>query len=276
MSGRDRGDRGALVALAIIVFGAVVVAWLGNPPNQIVENNTQPNSGGNDGQRQAIEQAVYFGIFTTRDTFAQWIAAVAAIGSVGVSIWAVGLVRKSLKETRRATDAALVAYRDTREIGEAQARAYLGCIDAEYRVFKDRVEVWVRIKNHGNSPATNIRLKGHIQTTNFTMLLSGSKGQANFRTQFSDGHAPSMAGGNEGKGFLLWMLGISDSDENDPAVECLIAESTKPNVSCTVTWVDVFMKENVVSFYLTVEHKDLPESAPRQIGKGSLLKPYHT
>lgn len=135
MSGSDRGDRGALVALALVVSAIVIIflfGGFGNPANEVVQSATQPNSPQQNAQDDTV-QAVHWGVLTIRDTLAQWIAAIAAIGSAAVSFWAVRLVRSTLRETRRAAHAAITANRNTLKAinqeqvhADRQQRAYIG------------------------------------------------------------------------------------------------------------------------------------------------------
>lgn len=59
------------------------------------------------------------------DTYAQWIAAFSALFSVGVSVWAVWLVRSTLELNRDATKAAVEANQLSREVFIADQRAWI-------------------------------------------------------------------------------------------------------------------------------------------------------
>lgn len=86
------------------------------------------------------------------DGVAQWVMAITGIVALGVSAWAVWLVRRSLVLTREAVAAAEGAVAVTREMGEAQTRAYL-TVAGGTAVFKGGTEpeVLIRIKNAGNA-----------------------------------------------------------------------------------------------------------------------------
>ena len=69
---------------------------------------------------------------SAKDTLAQWIMAAFGVVATGVSIWAIILLRRTLRESRRATKAALRAAEAagatvdvTRDIGQRQIRAYV-------------------------------------------------------------------------------------------------------------------------------------------------------
>ena len=180
MFGRDRGDRGALVVLAIIVVGAIIVAWLGDPADQIIKNYGQPNSGGNDPSGKAVE-AVYWGIFTTRDTLAQWIAAAAALLSVGVSIWAVKLVRRSLHEAQTATKAAFDANGIASDTAKRELRAYVGVPEVKFGPTSSGVlAIVTTAKNFGQTPASNVVVK---QYARFDTRFAESSGSPQYTTE---------------------------------------------------------------------------------------------
>lgn len=92
---RDSRDRGALAALGMLIVAIVA---------------TQLFARGN---------------LSTIGTLAEWLAVMAAIGSVLVSVWAVRLVAETLRETRRTADAAVASNETNKEIGRDQSRAYL-------------------------------------------------------------------------------------------------------------------------------------------------------
>lgn len=62
--------------------------------------------------------------------------------------------------TRQANKAAQSAVDVTRQIGEAQIRAYLYCRSAKYRYSKDGVVAILDIENAGQSPASNVEIRG--------------------------------------------------------------------------------------------------------------------
>jgi hypothetical protein len=137
----------------------VAISAINKPPNYVInpkpENSRAANEEGQKSPDEGVKQAVYFGVFTPSDTLAQWIAAVAALGSVGVSIWAVRLVSRSLKETRKATSTAITSNRIAREIGEAQARAYIQVrqIAFHFNAKTKVLKISGFVENSGQTPA---------------------------------------------------------------------------------------------------------------------------
>lgn len=164
MSDGNRGDRGALIALGMALAAIVVVslfAGSGDPSNQAAKDVSEQYSGAKDAQSQAV-QTVHWGLFTVRDTLAQWVAALASIGSVAVSVWAVKLVHETLKETRSSVKAAAEANKIARNLGEVQIRPYLSCIDGSANFAKELSRIVFSIKNNGQTPANNILVSACI------------------------------------------------------------------------------------------------------------------
>ncbi len=105
------------------------------------------------------------------DGTAQWLMALAAFASVGVSIWAVALLRGTLKATKdaltkadkataaanRAADAAVAANEGFAEASKRELRAYLK-VDSSNGVVEPDKPAWFEfvIKNYGKTPANNV------------------------------------------------------------------------------------------------------------------------
>lgn len=97
-----------------------------------------------------------YGWVYAEDTLAQWIMAVFAIVATGTSIWAVLLLRNTLVATRDAVRSADDAVTVTRELGEAQTRAYVHVESAELRWGNPKGEhprVTFTAINTGQTPA---------------------------------------------------------------------------------------------------------------------------
>lgn len=144
MSRSDRRERRALVALAIVVAGAVVASFFGfleQAQRQTYQQPTQEHS--ND-----VDDATYNG---WRDTYAQWAMAFLAIGATGIGIWTIFLLQRTIIATRKGN-------KISRDIGEAQARAYVGYLTAgwEREVGSNVLVIAVTMKNYGQTPAHKV------------------------------------------------------------------------------------------------------------------------
>lgn len=98
------------------------------------------------------------------DGVAQWVMAITSILALGVSAWAVWLVRRSLVLTREAVEAAVrsadladKAITVTREVGEAQSRAYINVKEANFDQGQERATLV--IQNFGQTSAYDVIVK---------------------------------------------------------------------------------------------------------------------
>ena len=167
MSDSHRRDRGALVALALSLVAVVLVCLIANQPAyQVVGKQDTPATDYPQDQYGPSE-GHWWPEFAARDTYAQWAMVALTFAATAISIWAVRLVNDTLAETRRAVRAAEDANRVSREIGQAQVRAYL---NIEYSKivppkkpaifpFLDGMNAVVAFRNSGQSPAYDVRLR---------------------------------------------------------------------------------------------------------------------
>lgn len=147
----------------------------------VVEPTTAPthptaeehDTGGADERGDQPEQYFVWG-----DTPAQWFMAASGALALAVSVWAVWLLRKTLIETHRATEAALMAadaadaaVDGTRKMGQRELRAYVNFIRIETITTMDQLredrprkvhgyEFRVTVENAGATPAIDCRIYG--------------------------------------------------------------------------------------------------------------------
>ncbi len=148
--------RYALIALIWSLSALVIAAWLGcencsaiisRPLASAAEQNTD------------VAGVSTLGAFIVQDTLAQWTMAVFSIAATAVSLWAVTLLRETLRATREAVRSADDAVRVARELGQAQIRAYISWAGARLGEGRDSsnkltfVKIAAQIKNTGQSPA---------------------------------------------------------------------------------------------------------------------------
>ena len=104
------------------------------------------------------------------DTAAQWIMAFFAFLGVGLSGWAVVLLKGTLSATRdavteakNATNAAQDSVGITREIGQAQSRGYLTAKEAKFSSDVNHAACQICIENTGQSPAEILEIIGTLK-----------------------------------------------------------------------------------------------------------------
>lgn len=110
MSDSSRQDRGALVALVLILSTVVFLAVLEATTRHyggLEQRGPLPNGAQNPQRAEPPQGGPEFQLFG--DTMAQWLMAIFSIVATGVSWRAVVLVRKTWEETKRTADAAVEA-----------------------------------------------------------------------------------------------------------------------------------------------------------------------
>lgn len=135
MSERNQRDRGALVALrlmlAAIVLAALIGAWTRHEVEQSIEQpytNTQDASDNYSGPAEGH----WWPEVAARDTYAQWAMSILALAATVISLIGIRLLRSTFQETKRTADAAIAAANAAteanvfaRESAERETRAYL-------------------------------------------------------------------------------------------------------------------------------------------------------
>jgi len=93
--------------------------------------------------------------------WAMFATTVVTAALTGIGVVLIGFTLKYTKDTLGEAKAATTAAQDTvtvtREIGEAQTRAYISVFQAGLRIETDVPEVVFRIRNTGNSPAKTVQ-----------------------------------------------------------------------------------------------------------------------
>jgi hypothetical protein len=119
------------------------------------------------------------------DTLAQWVMAFLSFAALGVSAWAVLLVRESLDKTNEAIGAARTANDIARKSAELQNRAWVNVNRTEVVCSPDgNASITVVISNRGQTPASNVRAyigaawAGNASNSYPTIDYHGSRGTA--------------------------------------------------------------------------------------------------
>lgn len=98
------------------------------------------------------------------DKAANWAGPMFWLGIVGAGIGVFTLIAavSAAIFAKSAANATWKTVEVTREIGEAQTRAYLNCTSAKYKLSKESIWAVLEIENIGNSPATEIEIVGDL------------------------------------------------------------------------------------------------------------------
>jgi hypothetical protein len=175
-----------------------------------------------------------------------WATAITAIITFGGLI----LIWRTLHHTRRAADyafdmvneakATTQAARDavavTQKIGEAQVRAYLTCLEANYKITKKNIFCTLKIANKGQSPADRIILKPilKIRSIKFNEFMGG------------DRKCDIISAGSVGKASFDADL----SDLGPEVYKALYNEFKTFAIDCEISWYDVFDKKQIITVWL--------------------------
>lgn len=143
-----------------------------------------------------------------------------------------------VNEARLTTKAAQDAIEVTREIGEAQVRAYLTCTEAKYTISKTSIFCQLVIANKGLSPADRIEIQARLipqkplkgiemcEAEDCEPISAGSVGNASFAGEFSK-------------------LG-------DEVKDSIHSKMQPFAIQCIISWRDVFKKEQEILLWLHV------------------------
>jgi hypothetical protein len=156
--------------------------------------------------------------------------------------------RMSDRSANQAAHAAVAAAEKSvvtaREIGEAQARAYLSCEGATFTVNGSFVSCEIRFRNHGQSPAI------------WTEVVAGTvtpvreddppAGVRFIRSERFTGGGPAIAAQGVGKIFTVFLHG----QMGDGSHEAIWKSGARFSVEGRVSWRDVFDKTQTQGFFL--------------------------
>ncbi|MGC9369003.1 MAG: hypothetical protein ACP5DX_05610 [Paracoccaceae bacterium] len=146
---------GLIIGLLAATIFLVSIAHLEPSGSEQAQAEESQSGGEAAEQKYGKSYLRWSGLVSTEDTLAQWIMAFLSIVAVALSATAVWFVWKTLLATQKMAD-------DTREIGEAQVRAYVRIIGGYVRlepgdpVMTDksiRPIIKIAVKNYGQSPA---------------------------------------------------------------------------------------------------------------------------
>ena len=139
-------------------------------------------------------------------------------------------------EAKAATKAAQDAVEVTRKIGEAQSRAYLTCIGAEYTISKNTIFCNLVIANKGQSPADEIVVKPILKINSIDFREALCK----------DERCEEISAGSSGKASFYGEF--SNLGEN---IKTALFSKQKPfAIRCDISWYDVFNKKQTITIWL--------------------------
>lgn len=296
MRADDRNGYIALVICAVAVFilitGAITGLILGEYAKVHQTNAAYQQNGerDRDAASQEISKACFdadFAVFskcisekvasyykqqaTNQDLQAQqdmafWAAALFMLGIAQVVLSGVGIffIWRSLRLNRDAVTAAVESNTVTREIGEAQVRAYLTCKEGTYTInpFGIGIRIESIILNSGQSPAVQIKVTASL------IVLDNPPKQGKTAVNDLNRFGPKvfsglvLSAGNSKPVNLNWT-----SDEIDEALISAVKFGTSIFlVEANINWSDVFQGTGSASYIMVPEARTGTTAAPQDTG----------
>jgi hypothetical protein len=165
-----------------------------------------------------------------------WVLCVSGLGIVftAVGIW---FVRENLIEMQRQRTISESAIKVSKDIGQAQVRAYLTCVGGRYKIDSFGLVCYTSIANNGQSPPKNIEMKAEI----IVSLDKREKGSVvpdllNIKTKANFGGCQIVPSGQEREG-LLW---FTPDEIGHEGFNAIMNGDTKFTVHMALYWDDVF------------------------------------
>lgn len=178
----------------------------------------------------------------------------ASTASIAFTFVGLGLIWRTLHHTRRTADYAKEAVETSRQIGEAQIRAYLRCRSATYQITEDTVLAILDIENVGQSPAQSVQIKGSVniyavggRPTMPRVLAWAASEKSSVDCQ------PVMSGrAITEKIHFFWPMDFPVEDEPDRELRKHVVDSgNEIGFDLTVHWTDVFEHRHSFTVDLT-------------------------
>ncbi len=140
------------------------------------------------------------------DSYAQWLMAILSVLATGTSIWAVYLLKESLRETRNAVKSADDAVAVTREMGEAQVRPYLSFANATYEITPKFFVIKLQVKNVGQTPAFDLLGKAKLWFTIYQNVEGVTKSEE-IVWPIEEAYSESIVNGESDTVSFIWFNG---------------------------------------------------------------------
>jgi hypothetical protein len=220
--------------------------WFIEPDQYTAPNQpytTDNGQGGEERNQDHFWVDPLYGLIFAEDSAAQWFMAAFAAFATVASVYAVWLLRETLKYTKSTlrqagstTRAAWQTVRETKRIGEAQVRAYVSALGAEFATDHDLFWCKVILKNAGQSPAFDVKMTGDIS---FMRERKGEDGRREFfrvDSKPSEGRAGTIEAGSEGELYMLW-------SHTDMEHFGELSGRRSFTIAGHVSWIDVFDEE---------------------------------
>lgn len=161
-----------------------------------------------------------------------------------VTLW---LTRQANKAATKAAVAAEEAVKVTRELGQAQIRAYLTCASADIILESNWLGCWATIRNSGSSPARDVEIVATISI--YGEQVFGKEEDPliqKLASSFTSSSIPIIAAGDSKVADFLWQR----SEIGNSFFSRIFETPYRYVIDCKMTWSDVFGKKFTMLFLL--------------------------
>jgi hypothetical protein len=155
--------------------------------------------------------------------------------------------RDAVGEAKRAADAANTSIDVTREIGQAQVRAYLTCEGATFSIEDDWMLCQPVIRNYGQSPASNVKIRAVVSSMTKEIPGEGRIPPHSARQDSREfgNECEAIQAGGTGKTLLAWTH--VDLEGQHPHI---LLKNAYFSILGRLSWTDVFNGEYRSEFVL--------------------------
>jgi hypothetical protein len=189
---------------------------------------------------------------------ALWTKLMGGAAIVGIMLSAIGVVL-----IWTTFNAAKEGNAIAREIGIAETRAYLTTSGGSYRIEPDMIFLQPMLKNTGKSPAKRITIKSQIRLILASRTKDNQGGQ--WESVEFNGVCDDIAGGDETLGYAY----LSSKDISAERVQ-KIHSTGRAYLEGTVSWFDVFSKQQSISFALVCKNASYVDVEGQRVLYGKL------
>ena len=194
--------------------------------------------------------------------YAQWVMAIFTVviaGLTGVALCYIkktaDFTNKTLAEASKTAEAAKETVTVTREMSQAQTRAYLSCIGARCWLADRHLFVECTVKNYGQSPAMNVVSKLNFDYDAVDNPQSPDSAVSKKSLDVIGGDYLIPSGAEVPIRYLITKDLVGSDDLN--AIKEIIDDSRLHFFTAEMSWIDVFDKKCVLNFNIFNDGDDL-------------------
>lgn len=255
-------------------------------PGELEKNNTPPTDEGCEkgrddrssdlcAQWKAADAASASVVWSERSFYLGVVGAFFGLLTLAAAVAAAMFARKAALEAERGSDAAAASVASTRELGEAQIRAYLFLKGARYECSRDSITITLEIGNSGQSPANGVRLVSQLFIQEIGGMPSHPRVLSWVRSDETSDEAQPVNSNStiEEKIYFAWGFNIPDEteDRSKTHLKHVFRDGNSLSFDTVVHWQDVFGTSHKFQAFMGAEIGPSPTNKrTRRLNKGRL------